>query len=181
MYRKTPVKRLFKYLPIPERLEYAVAIDNQIESGKTGYETPLVDLPPAELVEAKPTATEKLLEKTRKPRSDKGQSRKEEPEPPEPPEPSFGSVSGFYQGEEAPQETNAGGTEAPPPVDRSGRLVDPDTADEIRVYCTQFMINPDKKAAEFRADGAEGVAQMTNTEAGVMLGWLLDQVAAKGA
>lgn len=79
MYRKTPTKRLFKYLPIPQELEYAVAIDNQIESGSNRLEVPLLDLPPEDLREKKQTVTEKLVEKTTK----RGRPPKETQEQPD--------------------------------------------------------------------------------------------------
>jgi len=101
------------------------------------------------------TATEKLLEKTtRKPKKS---------EPPEP-----------------PQETIEAEPEQSPPVDKGSKLVDPDTAQEIVIYCGQLGIDAEKESAKWRADGAKGVKQMNNEEAGRFLGWLLDQIAAKG-
>jgi hypothetical protein len=52
------------------------------------------------------------------------------------------------------------------------------TEEDIRKAMANSTSN--KKAAEFREDGATGHKQMTNEEAGKFLGWLLDQIAAKG-
>ena len=46
MYRKSPVKRLFKYLPVPDEVEYAVAVDNQQETGKSRQDIPLLEVVP---------------------------------------------------------------------------------------------------------------------------------------
>jgi len=58
MYRKTAVKRLLKYLPLPDSLDYAIQLDNLVESGKPRSEIPILDMPPAE-----PDAGTKQLEK----------------------------------------------------------------------------------------------------------------------
>ena len=62
MYRKTPVKRLFKYLPLPESLDYAVQVDNMVESGARREEVPLLEPVPAE-PEAKTKGLEERLDK----------------------------------------------------------------------------------------------------------------------
>jgi len=45
MYRKTPVKRLFKYLPVPDEVEYAVQVDNLAENGRSRDDIPCLTSP----------------------------------------------------------------------------------------------------------------------------------------
>lgn len=59
MFRKSPVKRLFKYLPIPETLEYAVSVDNAAETSRNRVEVPLLESIPVE----KESKTEELAHK----------------------------------------------------------------------------------------------------------------------
>lgn len=76
MHRKTPVKRLFKYLPIPETLEYAVSVDNANETGRSRVEVPLlepVETPPAQ------TRTKEVLESVKQRGRKKEEPPKEEP------------------------------------------------------------------------------------------------------
>jgi recombination protein RecT len=60
MYRKTPVKRLFKYLPVPDEVEYAVQVDNLAENGRSRNDIPLLDKAPDDL---KVPQTEGIKEK----------------------------------------------------------------------------------------------------------------------
>lgn len=62
MYRKTPVKRLFKYLPASEEMEYAVAVDNAIETGNTRAGVPFVEVE-AEPEQPKKTRTQEIKER----------------------------------------------------------------------------------------------------------------------
>lgn len=78
MYRKTPVKRLFKYLPIPDEVEYAVQVDNQIESGIGRNDIPLLDKVPEDLMAKPDSQTEKVKEKIAGKRG-----RPKSPEPPQ--------------------------------------------------------------------------------------------------
>lgn len=51
MHRKTPIKRLFKFLSLPEEIEYAIAADDLVETGGSREDIPLLDIseqePPA--------------------------------------------------------------------------------------------------------------------------------------
>lgn len=76
MYRKTPVKRLFKYLPVSDEVEYAVAVDNQHEIGKGRNDMPILE---AVVTEPAETQTEKLKGKLKT-------SKKESEPPTTPPE-----------------------------------------------------------------------------------------------
>ncbi len=112
MYRKTPVKRLFKYLPVPEEVEYAVAIDNQIESGKRREEIPLLEPAPPDLQQIPQTQTEKIREKL-----------KPGPKPKAPPAPQESGDWGkppltTTPGTDVPQAETAGLSheESPPPI-----------------------------------------------------------------
>jgi len=68
MYRKTPVKRLFKYLPIPDALEYAVQVDNLTETGRPRDDIPLLEKSPEAL---NTPQTDKLKEKIKRGRPPK--------------------------------------------------------------------------------------------------------------
>ena len=63
MYRKTPVKRLFKYLPVPDEVEYAVQVDNLAENGRSRDDIPLLDKTPEDL---NIPQTEKIKEKIKR-------------------------------------------------------------------------------------------------------------------
>jgi recombination protein RecT len=63
MYRKTPVKRLFKYLPVPDEVEYAVQVDNLAENGRSRDDIPLLDKVPEDFQVAQ---TEKIKEKLKR-------------------------------------------------------------------------------------------------------------------
>lgn len=165
MYRKTPTKRLFKYLPIPDRLEFAVTIDNMLESGQPRVEMPLLDMPPAELQEPKQTATQKLAEKTRKTRSDKGQSRKEtSQDDSEPPQPDSQAAS---------EEPNAGND---PPI--LGGIQVParckEVYDEIMVLCRELQLNSESMAGEYSEDKTKNLKLLTLPEGEKLLSYLID-------
>ena len=63
MYRKTPVKRLFKYLPVPDEVEYAVQVDNLAENGRSRDDIPLLDKMPDDM---KVSQTEAVKEKLKR-------------------------------------------------------------------------------------------------------------------
>jgi recombination protein RecT len=169
MYRKTPIKRLFKTLPIPDRLEYAIAVDNWNEAGGPRVDMPLLDIPPVELQEPKQTATEKLAEATRKPRSDKGTRR------------GYADVevkASIVTPPEADEGTNAGEARVILPTDDTkptgpGYLVDSEGVQDMESYCAQLNLIPDTVAKRF---GADKLSLLTKEEAGQATGWLLDQM-----
>jgi recombination protein RecT len=68
MYRKTPTKRLFKYLPVSDEVEYAVQVDNMVESGGQRNDIPILDKAPEDL---KVPQSEGIKEKIRRTRTAK--------------------------------------------------------------------------------------------------------------
>jgi recombinational DNA repair protein RecT len=80
MYRKTPVKRLFKYLPVPDEVEYAVQVDNLAENGRSRDDIPLLDKTPEDL---KVPQTEAVKEKLKRGRPAKPQETAQEAPAPE--------------------------------------------------------------------------------------------------
>jgi hypothetical protein len=62
MYRKTPCKRLFKYLSVSDELEYTVAVDNAIETGANRASIPFVEVPAIEEEKPKKTRTQEIKE-----------------------------------------------------------------------------------------------------------------------
>jgi len=111
------------------------------------------------------SATEKLAEATRKPRSDKGVPRKQEaPETaPEPPLP----------GPEAPSEPPLTGPQGDTKPSGPGYLVDSEGVQDMESYCTQLGLIPGDVAKRF---GADKLSLLTKDEAGQATGWLLDQL-----
>lgn len=77
MYRKTPVKRLFKYLAVPEEVEYALAADDLAESGKPRQDIPLLEQPPVDLTPQSKSQGERIKD---------GLKRGRPAKPPEPPQ-----------------------------------------------------------------------------------------------
>jgi hypothetical protein len=161
MYRKTPTKRLFKYLPIPDRLEYAIAVDNWNESGSPRVEMPLLEAPPIDLQEKKATATEKLAEATRK----RGRPPKESPVVTD-----SGTTTSPEAGE-APIDPEPMSNQG----DNGNKLVDSDTVQEIVLYCERLGENSNDIPKRF---GVNKLSELTNAEAGKVLGELLDRVSA---
>jgi recombination protein RecT len=151
MYRKTPIKRLFKTLPIPDRLEYAIAVDNWNEAGGPRVDMPLLDVPPIELQEPKQSATEKLAEATKR----RGRPHKEAPE----------------TSPEAADDTNAGEAREIPEGDR---LADSDTLREISIMAQSLNKDESEYPKRF---GVNKMSELTNREAGIILGELYDLVA----
>lgn len=86
MHRKSPIKRLFKFLPLPEELEYAVTVDDMAESGKNRDDMPIIDLSPGELQEPAKTRSDQIKDRLREKRG------KSSPENPTSPEPTKGNV-----------------------------------------------------------------------------------------
>lgn len=82
MARKTVFRRLAKRLPKSTGLITALDAESQFEAGEVLDMVALPEMPKEALPEPEKTATEKLAEKTRKPRADKGtHSKKQEPQP----------------------------------------------------------------------------------------------------
>jgi len=69
MYRKTPTKRLFKYLPVPDEVEYAVQVDNLMETGQARNDIPLLDKVPEDMNVPQTAKIKEQLKRGRKPTS----------------------------------------------------------------------------------------------------------------
>ncbi len=158
MARKTVVRRLVKYLPISVELSTALEADNRADTGVGIID--LINLPAEVLPQEEiKTATESLAERTRQTRSDKGKSRTKETTSPPP--------------EQAPI---MGGT-APQERPHSERLIDSDTVAEIESYCQQLGQVATDIPKRFNVNRLN---ELTNHEAGIVMGELLEQMEAAG-
>lgn len=162
MYKKTAIKRLLKNMATSERLDYAIAVDNQNEAGRSRVEMPIIDVVPEDLQEPKQTATEKLAEKTKK----RGRPPKEtEKDPGEPettdttsPEPHTETISS----DPLPNHSD----------ESAERPAHPDDISEIWIYLKRLK----KEPKDF---GIEDMNALTNDKAGEVLGKLMDLEAAQ--
>jgi len=154
MYRKTPVKRLFKFLPIPESLEYAVQVDNAVESGRPRIDVPLLEAVPVEQT----TKTEALAEKLT---TGRGRPRKEKPE------------ASPGQGEKSPATATTqgqNGQEAPP------WALDQEELQEIYQTASQAGKTVKEVCEKYEVSSIE---EMDRATGNACLGWLMDLVAEK--
>jgi hypothetical protein len=115
----------------------------------------------------KPLASADVADKTRKPRSDKGQPRKQET--PEPAPEAAGDTN-----ENEPVQSPSPGENGKP--SGPGYLVDSEGVADMESFCAQLGLNPDAVAKRF---GADKLSLLTKDEAGIATGWLLDQLTAK--
>jgi hypothetical protein len=114
---------------------------------------------------AKQETLPQIIKADRKQRSDKGMPRKETPV-----ESALPTVTSPEAGE---------ATIDPEPIgnhgDNGNKLVDSDTVDEILIYCNLLGENPNDIPKRF---GVNKLSELTSSEAGKVLGELLDRVSA---
>jgi len=161
MARKTVFRRLCKRLPKSTPLIVALDAENRFEAGETIDVASLPELPEEAMAPPPPTATEKLAEATRK----RGRPPKETPV-----ESALPTVTSPEAGEATIESSPIGNH-----GDNGNKLVDSDTVQEIVLYCERLGENTADIPKRF---GVNKLSELTNAEAGQILGELLDKVSA---